>query len=134
MKLFMALLAAALYTAANSTITRADPRSVEATADAAKADHKPAKKQAKEDYKAAKAKCRSMKKGSEKDGCLKQAKARYIAAVEGAKAETKTVQADAEATEHKMETDYMFAKEKCDPLFGKAKSACIAEAKTQYQH
>ena len=122
MKLTMAILAAALYVTANSTIVRADPQSVEATEDAAKAK-----------YRAAKAKCRSMK-GSEKDGCLKQAKARYTAAVEVSKAETKTAQADAEATEHKMETDYMFAKEKCDPLFGKAKSECIAEAKTQYQH
>jgi nickel-dependent lactate racemase len=122
MKLTMAILAAALYVTANSTIVRADPQSVEATEDAAKAE-----------YRAAKAKCRSMK-GSEKDGCLKQAKAHYTAAVEGAKAETKTAQADAEATEHKMETDYMFAKEKCDPLSGRAKSACIAEAKAQYQH
>jgi hypothetical protein len=122
MKLTMAILAAALYVSANSTIVGADPQSVEATEDAAKAE-----------YRAAKAKCRSMK-GSEKDGCLKQAKAHYTVAVEGAKAETKTAQADAEATEHKMETDYMFAKEKCDPLSGKAKSACIAEAKTQYQH
>ena len=133
MKLTMAILAAALYITANSTIVRADPQSVEATEHAAKAEYRAAKKRAKAEYKAARAKCGSMK-GSEKDGCLKQAKARYTAAVEGAKAETKTAQADAEATEHKMETDYMFAKEKCDPLSGKAKSACIAEAKAQYQH
>lgn len=106
MKLAMACLAAAFYVTANSTIIRAHPQSVEATEDAAKADHQAAEKQA------------------------------NTAAVEGAKAETKTktAQAGVEATERKMETDYMFAKEKCDPLFGKANSACIAEAKTQYQH
>ena len=133
MKLTLAILAAALYVTANSTIVRADPQRIEATEDAAKAEYRATKKQARADYKAAQAKCRSMK-ASEKDGCLKQAKARYTAAVEGAKAQTKTAQADADVIEHKMETDYMFAKEKCDPLFGKAKSACIAEAKTQYQH
>ena len=122
MKSTVAILAAAISVAAYSPIVQADPQSVEATEQAAKAE-----------YRAAKAKCRSMK-GSEKDECLKQAKARHTEAIEGAKAEKKTTRADAEATEHKMETDYMFAKEKCDPLSGKAKSACIAEAKAQYQH
>jgi hypothetical protein len=132
MKPTIAMFAAAIFVAAYSIIVQADPQSVEATEHAAKAEYKAAKKQAKADYKAAKEKCRSMK-GNEKDMCLKQAKADYTAAVEDAKAGKKTKQAQAEATEHKMEAEYKFAKEKCDGMSGDANSACLAQAKAQYK-
>jgi hypothetical protein len=54
--------------------------------------------------------------------------------VEDAKADKKSTQAQAEATEDKMAAQYKLEKEKCEAMSGDAKRACIADAKAQYRH
>ena len=123
MKPTIAILAAAISLAAYSTLGQANTD----------ADYEAAVKQAKADYSAAKEACDSMK-GNDKDVCLKQAKADYTAATQNTKIAKKTSEAQADAGKATMEAEYKVAKEKCDALSGDAKSACLAQAKAQYQH
>jgi hyperosmotically inducible periplasmic protein len=68
--------------------------------------------QAKADYKAAAAQCRTLR-GNEKDVCKKEANTKYTKAKTDAKAAYKgTAHAKAEAIEDQAEADYKVAKEK----------------------
>jgi hypothetical protein len=85
--------------------------------------------QAKADYKAAIAECRSLR-GNDRDVCKKEAKANYTRDKTNADADYKgTAHAQAEAVEEQSEANYKVAKEKCESLSGDAKAACIQRAK-----
>ncbi len=89
--------------------------------------------QAEADYKAAKAACKQ-KEGNERDVCMKEAKGNYKTAKAEAKAAKKSTDAKAEAGEEKREAAYNTAKEKCDALSGAAKDSCMADVKAKYPH
>jgi hypothetical protein len=84
------------------------------------------------DYKAAKAKCGSMK-GNEKEVCEADAKGNENVA----KAELKAKYDPSESNKRKVEEakaehEYKVAKEKCDAQKGKEEKACEKEAKAKY--
>ncbi len=83
------------------------------------------------DYDVAKAKCGS-KTGNEKDVCIKEAKAAYVAAKADATADKKVTTARADARDDKNDANYKVAMEKCDALAGPAKDSCVAAAKSQF--
>ncbi|MGE5384490.1 MAG: cell envelope biogenesis protein TolA [Betaproteobacteria bacterium] len=103
------------------------------TKKAAKAHKERVVDQAEADYKAAKAACKE-KSGNERDVCMKEAKGNYKTAKAEAKAQKKSTDAKAEAGEEKREAAYKTAKEKCDAMSGDAKDACIADVKAKYPH
>jgi hypothetical protein len=88
-------------------------------------------RQAKADYKAARAKCGEFS-GNQKDVCIKEAKAEQKRAVADARAEKKSASGSAEANEDKREAEYEVAKEKCDSMDGNAKDACEKQAEATY--
>ena len=84
------------------------------------------------DYKAAKAKCGSMK-GNEKEVCEADAKGHE----QVAKAELRAKYDPSESNKRKVdeakaEHEYKVAKEKCDAQKGKEENACEKEAKAKY--
>ena len=99
---------------------------------AADARYDQAVRQAKADYKAARAHCKELA-GNDKDVCIKEAKAAEKAAKEDAKAAKKRVGANAEANEEKREAEFKVAKEKCESLGGNAKDVCEKEAEAKYR-
>jgi hypothetical protein len=82
------------------------------------------------DYKEAKAKCKTMS-GNAKDVCEKEAKGNEkVAKAElGAKQKGNDPTTDYNVLEAKAKSQYEVAKEKCDDMKGKEKSACKKEAK-----
>ncbi|HZP85728.1 MAG TPA: cell envelope biogenesis protein TolA [Burkholderiales bacterium] len=99
--------------------------------DEAKAEYKAAMEHADANYKAAKEHCKTLS-GNDRDVCMKQAKADYKSAKAEAKAKRTEGVAEANKTEDKMEARYEVEKEKCDALSGDAKSSCIEAAKRKY--
>jgi hypothetical protein len=94
------------------------------------------------------------KAGTEKDVCVKEAKAAKVRALADAKTALETTKANVKATEvtkdanatanaaktevrrdgvdEKRDADYAVAKTKCDVLAGEAKDACVHEAKVRF--
>lgn len=97
----------------------------------AKAMYDGRKKLANAEYELAKTKC-AAKAGNEKDVCIKEAKAIEVQALADAKAGTKVSDARADASDAKRTANYKVALEKCDAFSGDAKSACVKQAKAQY--
>jgi hypothetical protein len=89
-------------------------------------------RQAKADYKAARAKCDELG-GNSKDVCVKEAKAAEKRAIAEAKAEKKNAGTTAEANSDKREAEFKVAKEKCDSLSGNSKDICEKEAEAKYR-
>jgi hypothetical protein len=88
--------------------------------------------QAKADYKASMRRCQSLR-GNDEDVCEKQAKAEYTKAETDAKSTYKgTAHAQADAMEDQAEANYKVARERCDPLSGDEKDACIKRAKIEH--
>jgi hypothetical protein len=106
-------------------------RAADSAATDRKNEYKVAIAQADADYKAAKDACQS-RQGNDRDVCMQQAKADHVKATEGAKARLKANTAMADAHEDTMDAQYKVAKEKCEPLSGDAKDACINQAKLKY--
>jgi hypothetical protein len=100
---------------------------------AADVKHDEAVRQAKAEYKAARAKCNELT-GNQKDVCVKEAKAAEKSAMADAKAAKKSVGARAEANEDKREAEFKVAKEKCDAMSGNTKDTCEKEAEAKYRH
>ncbi|WP_427773446.1 hypothetical protein [Comamonas thiooxydans] len=100
-----------------------------------------AKAKADADYGVAKEKCDDFS-GNSKDVCQKDAKAAHVKALESAKVSEirkdpsakpgDIANARKDASEKTMEADYKAAKQRCDPLSGDAKDACIADAKRRF--
>ena len=99
---------------------------------AADLKHDAAVRQAKADYKVARARCNELA-GNQKDVCVKEAKAAEKSAIADAKAAKKATGARAEANEDKRDAEFEVAKEKCDAMSGNAKDACQKEAKARYR-
>jgi hypothetical protein len=89
-------------------------------------------RQAKADYKAARAKCDNLG-GNDKDVCVKEAKAAETAAISDAKAAKKNAGASADAHADKREAEFKVAKEKCDSMSGNSKDICEKEAEAKYR-
>ena len=90
-------------------------------------------KQARTDYKAARARCNELA-GNEKDVCVKEAKADEKRAKADAKADKKSTTARAEANEDKRDAEFKVAREKCDSMSGNAKDVCEKDAEAKYRH
>lgn len=82
-------------------------------------------------YEVAKERCDDLRDNA-KDVCNKEAKAAHVAALAAAKNAKASAEDRAEAKEDVNEAKYKAAAEKCDPLSGDAKSACIQAAKTAH--
>ena len=94
-----------------------------------KATYDKAKAQAEANYKTAKAQCDSMS-GNAKDVCKEEAKATMKKTEAQAEADYKgTPKAMYDAKVDMAQADYNVAKERCDDQSGKAKDACVKEAK-----
>ena len=96
----------------------------------ARDEYKADKDKIEADYKQAKAQCKSMN-GNAKDVCEKQAKAdEKVAKAElDAKRKGNDPASDYKVAETKAKANYDVAKEKCDDMKGKEKSACKKQAK-----
>jgi len=120
-------------TATGDNTSAATATAAHATAKAnagAKDEYKAEKDRIAADYKDAKAKCKSMT-GNAKDVCAKEAKANEkIARAElGARQKGNDPTTDSKVMETKARANYEVAKEKCDDMKGKEKSACKKQAK-----
>ncbi|PXX43026.1 hypothetical protein [Undibacterium pigrum] len=73
------------------------------------------------------------KSGNDKDVCKKEAKAAQKIAIADAKAGKKIFDAKVDAATTANDANYKVAVEKCDPMSGAAKDACITAAKNQYK-
>lgn len=124
------LILASLFGALSTTAMARDAEDI--AKDRAKTDYKATVEQADAQYKAAKTHCKTLS-GNERDVCMKQAKADYKSAKADAKAQRKDSVAHAEAREDKMDARYAAEKEKCDTLSGAAKDDCVAAAKLKYK-
>lgn len=89
-------------------------------------------RQAKADYKAARAKCNNLG-GNDKDVCMKEAKAAKTTTISDAKAAKKNAGSNAEARADSREARYEVAKEKCESMSGEAKNVCKKEAEARYR-
>lgn len=96
----------------------------------ARDEYKADKERIEADYKEAKAKCKSMT-GNAKDVCEKEAKGNEnVAKAElDAKRKGNTPESDYNVMTAKAKAQYEVAKEKCDDMKGKEKSACKKQAK-----
>ncbi|NMM25750.1 MAG: hypothetical protein HHJ12_00365 [Glaciimonas sp.] len=83
------------------------------------------------DYAVAKEKCNAQS-GNGKDVCVKEAKAVHTKALVDAKSSQKISDVKSDAKADKSDADYNVAIEKCTPLAGPAKEACVASAKSKY--
>lgn len=111
------------------THTRADAKSLYKNTAHARTDARNAIASA--EYDVAKAKCGS-KTGNEKDVCIKEAKAVYVAAKADAKADKKVAEARADARDDKSKANYKVAIEKCDSLAGAEKDTCVTSTKKKF--
>jgi hypothetical protein len=85
------------------------------------------------DYKAAKAKCETMK-GNPKDVCEKEAKAKEkVAKAELDAKKDPSPRNQRKVAEAKAAGEYDVAKEKCDDLKGNEKDACQKQAKAKHE-
>lgn len=89
------------------------------------------KKIADANYDVDKTRC-AAQNGNAKDVCIKEAKAKMVAAQADATADKKVTEARADARDDKTDADYKVAIEKCDALAGAGKDACVTSAKAQY--
>ena len=123
----------------NGVTTPAAPRAAAAPADtgshkAARDERKAEKEHIEADYKADKAKCDTMK-GNAKDVCMKEAKGKEkVAKAELDAKDDRTGNSGYKVAKAKAEADYDVAKERCDDMKGKEKSACVKEAKAKRDH
>jgi hypothetical protein len=84
------------------------------------------------DYKAAKAKCDGMQ-GNQKDVCQKEAKGQEkVAKAELAAKRNPSARNERKVAEAKADAEYDVAKEKCEDMKGKEKSACEKDAKAKH--
>jgi hypothetical protein len=85
------------------------------------------------EYKADKAKCDSMK-GNAKDVCMKEAKGKEkVAKAELDARANPSERNQRKVEEAKAEAKYEVAKERCDDMKGKEKSACEKQAKADHE-
>ena len=121
-------------------VAKADLEADYKNTDKARYDARVAKADA--DYDVAKEKCDDLT-GTDKDVCVKQAKATHTKAKADAKvarvdnktaanATEKRVEARQDAREDTRDAQYKVAKEKCDAMSGAAKDQCIKDAKAHY--
>ena len=89
------------------------------------------KTKANADYDVNKTKCDSQV-GNARDVCVKQAKGALVTAEADAKADKKSGDAQADATDDKNSANYKVALEKCDAYSGPTKDTCVADAKSRY--
>lgn len=95
----------------------------------AKATYKAANDLASADYKAARAKCNSLK-DNPKDVCVEEAKAARVLIEANARAQYKdTLAARTTATKDIADANYNVEKAKCDSQAGNAKDVCVKAAK-----
>ncbi len=95
-------------------------------------EQKAEKEKIEADYKAAKAKCDGMQ-GNQKDVCNKEAKAHEkVAKAELAAQRNPSARNERKVAEAKADGDYDVAKEKCEDMKGKEKSACEKDAKANH--
>ena len=94
--------------------------------------HKAEKERIEAAYKADKARCDGMKANA-KDVCMKEAKGKQdVAEAELDAKNNPSERNQRKVEEAKAKAQYEVAKEKCDDMKGKEKSACEHEAKAQY--
>jgi hypothetical protein len=85
------------------------------------------------EYKAEKAKCDAMS-GNAKDVCVKEAKGKEKVAKAELDAKKNPSERSQRKVEHaKAEAKYEVAKERCDDMKGKEKTACQTEAKAEHE-
>ena len=89
-------------------------------------------RQAKADYKAARAKCNHLG-GNDKDVCIKEATAAKTTSMSNAKAAKKNAGANAEAHADSREAQFKAAKQKCESMSGDSKNICKKEAEARYR-
>jgi len=89
-------------------------------------------RQAKADYKAARARCDNLG-GNDKDVCVKEAKAAETAAIADAKAAKKNAGTSADANADKRAAEFKVAKKKCESMSGNSKEICEKEADAKYR-
>ena len=89
-------------------------------------------RQAKADYKVARAKCNNLR-GNDKDICMKEAKAAETTSMSSAKAAKKNAGANAEAHADSRSAEFKAAKQKCESMSGDAKDICKKEAEARYR-
>ena len=89
-------------------------------------------RQAKADYKAARAKCNHLG-GNDKDVCVEEAKAAETTSISHAKAAKKNAGTNAEAHADSRQAEYKVAKEKCESMSGDSKDICKKEAQARYR-
>ena len=121
-KLLISLMAAAGIAFAGAGVAQAESMSKDA--------YSAQKAQAKSQYDADEAGCKSMS-GNAKDVCELQAKGKrdvMIADAEAAYKNTPSARYDARVA--RVESQYKVAKEKCDDLSGNPKDVCVKEAKS----
>ncbi len=123
------LLALSLFAAAPMAAHAADMADITKERAEIKGDMK--KDMAKQDYREAKMRCKTLN-GEAEDICLKDARAYYKTEVSQAKAEEKSAKAYANSAEEANEAMYKAARERCKSLSGNAKDSCIGDAKVKY--
>ena len=89
-------------------------------------------RQAKADYKAARAKCNNLG-GNDKDVCVKEAKAAETTSISDAKAAKKNAGTNAEAHADARHAEFKVAKEKCESMSGNSRDICEKEAEARYR-
>lgn len=99
---------------------------------AARDEQKSEKDKIAADYKAEKAKCDTMQ-GNQKDVCMKEAKGHEkVAKAELTAKRNPSARNERKVAEAKADAEYSVAKEKCDDMKGKDKSACEKDAKAKH--
>lgn len=72
------------------------------------------------------------REGSERSGCLSEAKAVHEKALVDARLQTRVDEARRDAAEDKRNADFNLAKERCEALAGDNRSACMAAARVRF--
>ena len=137
MKIQLCGIAAAVALAfAGLAQAQSSPNAAPATPRAPAADHKmksAEKDRIEAEYKADKARCDGMK-GNAKDVCVKEAKGKEKVAKAELDAKTNPSEHNQrKVLEAKADAQYDVAKEKCDDMKGKEKSACEKDAKAAHE-
>ena len=88
-------------------------------------------RQAKADYKAARANCNKLS-GNGKDVCVEKAKAAETASISDAKAAKKNAANNAEARADTRDAEFKVAKAKCESMRGNSRDICEKEAEARY--
>lgn len=89
-------------------------------------------RQAKADYKVARAKCNNLG-GNDKDVCVKEAKAAETTSISDATAAKKNAGTNADAHADTRHAEFKVAKEKCESMSGNSKDICEKEAEARYR-